>query len=386
MYGWDTLVLLQHLLEQGLSKTAIAARLGVSRRVIYYWLATSQLTRELDAADQPLPRHSAPRASKLDAYKGIIAERLGTYPELSAVRLFDEVRAAGYTGGITQVRDYVARLRPRAEPAPVVRFETPPGHQAQVDFAEFKLPWGKRYALLVVLGYSRLLWCKFYPRQTMATVMSGLEEAFAYFGGVPHELLFDQMKAVVLEDHRVDGGKLLENPEFLRFAHHWRFRIRACRPYRAQTKGKVERPVRYLRGNFVYGREFVGDADLDAQRLTWLDTLANTRVHGTTGDVPRARFERDERAVLQPLAERPYRPLVLPPERTTKRTVLRPLLPDVLPDIVVERRALGTYQQLVDAPAREPLEPEALAREALPNAGLPDDDRALGDTPVLEVA
>jgi transposase len=85
----------------------------VSRRVIYYWLATGQLTRDLDAADQPLPRHSAPRASKLDAYKGIIAERLGTYSKLSAVRLFDEVRAAGYTSGITQVRDY--RRQPRRD-------------------------------------------------------------------------------------------------------------------------------------------------------------------------------------------------------------------------------------------------------------------------------
>jgi transposase len=249
--------------------------LGVSRRVIYHWLATGQLTRDVDT---PLPRRSPPpRPTKLDPFKGIITDRLGTYPELSAVRLFAEVQAAGYAGGITQVRDFVARVRPRPEPEPVVRFETPPGHQAQVDFATVRFPWGTRHALLVVLGYSRLLWLRFYPRQTMATVMRGLEEAFAYFGGVPRELLFDQMRAVVLEDHRAEGGKLLEHPEFLRFARHWGFRIRACRPYRAQTKGKVERPVRYVRGNFLYGREFLGDADLDAQRLTWLDEVANAR-------------------------------------------------------------------------------------------------------------
>ncbi len=75
-----------------------------------------------------------------------------------------------------------------------MRFETPAGRQAQVDFAHFRFPWGVRYALLVVLGYSRLLWCRFAPRQDMATLMDGLEAAFAYFGGVPHELLFDQMK------------------------------------------------------------------------------------------------------------------------------------------------------------------------------------------------
>jgi transposase len=262
------------------------------------------------------------------------------------VRLFDEVRAAGYTGGVSQLRAYVARVRPRPEPDPVVRFETPAGHQAQVDFAEVRFPWGKRYALLVVLGYSRLLWLKFYPRQTLETVMHGLEEAFAYFGGVPHELLFDQMKAVIVEDRRAEGGKLLENPEFLRFARHWSFRIRACRPYRAKTKGKIERPIRYLRSNFLYGRAFLGDADLDDQRGRWLDDVANVRLHRTIQDAPRARFERDERRLLQPLADRPYRPLVLPLERTTRRSVVRAALPAAAV-VVVEQRGLAAYQSLL---------------------------------------
>lgn len=344
MYGWDSLVLLQHLLDDGLPKTAIAQRLGVSRRVVHHWIATGQLTRDLDATP---PRHYPPRRTQLAPYHAIITARLATYPELSAVRLFDEVRAAGYPGGITQVRDYVARVRPHREIEPLVRFETAPGHQAQVDFAEFRLPWGKRYALVVVLGYSRLLWLKFYPRQTLATVIAGLEEVFAYFGGVPTELLFDQMKAVIVEDQRAAGGKLLENPEFLRFAAHWGFRIRACRPYRARTKGKVERPIRYVRGNFFYGREFIGDTDLDAQRLAWLDGVANARLHRTTACVPRVRFETEERPRLQPLAERPYRPLVLPPARGIRRTVSHLLAPTV-PTVDVERRGLAVYRQLAE--------------------------------------
>ena len=202
-------------------------------------------------------------------------------------------------------------------------------------------------SLLVVLGYSRVLWLKFYPRQTLATVISGLEEAFAAFGGVPTELLFDQMKAVIIEDQRADGGKLLENPEFLRFAAHWGFRIRACRPYRAQTKGKVERPIRYIRGNFFYGREFIGDADLDAQRIAWLDGVANVRVHRTTQCVPRVRFETEEAQHLQPLAERGYRPLVLPPARDLRRTVPHQLSP-TLPPVNVERRGLAAYRQLAE--------------------------------------
>ncbi|MHB0948184.1 MAG: IS21 family transposase [Gemmatimonadaceae bacterium] len=352
MYGWDTLVVLKHLLDAGLKKTDIARRLGVSREIVHHWIATGQLERELD---QPPPRGMARRPTKLDPYHGIIHERLQAYPELSAVRLFDELRKAGYPGGITQLRDYVAAVRPHPAPEPLVRFETPPGHQAQVDFAECRFPWGKRYALLVVLGYSRLLWLRFYPRQTLTTVITGLEEAFAAFGGVPHELLFDQMKAVILGDARAEGGKLLENPEFLRFARHWGFRIRACRPYRAKTKGKVERPIRYVRSNFLYGREFVGDADLDAQRLTWLAEVANARVHRTIQAVPRIRFEAEERAQLQPLAARAYRPLVLPAERTRRRTVLH-----VVPGatrVEVEQRGLAVYQALAEtgiAPAVAP--------------------------------
>ena len=352
MYGWDTLVLLQHLLDDGLSKTAIAQRLGVSRRVVHHWIATGQLTRDLAVSP---PRQYAPRRTLLDPFHAIITERLATYPELSAVRLFDELRAAGYPGGITRVREYVARVRPQPTPDPVVRFETAPGLQAQVDFAEFHLPWGKRFALLVVLGYSRLLWLKFYPRQTLATVIGGLEEAFAYFGGVTRELLFDQMKAVILDDQRVDGGTLLENPEFLRFAAHWAFRIRACRPYRAKTKGKVERPIRYVRSNFFYGREFIGAADLADQCTRWLDGVANVRTHRTTNAVPRVRFETDEVLHLQPLAGHAYCPLVLPEARPARRTIPHLLAP-VVPSVVVEQRGLVQYQQLVESLA------EAVAR------------------------
>jgi hypothetical protein len=183
--------------------------------------------------------------------------------------------------------------------------------------------------------------------------MEGLETAFAYLGGVPREILFDQLKAVIVEDQRGAGGQLLENAEFLRFAAHWGFRIRGCRPYRAQTKGKVERPIRYVRSNFFYGRTFVGDADLHAQCLAWLDGVANVRVHRTTHCVPRVRFETEEREHLQPLAARAYHPLVLPPERTARRTVahrLAPTLPSVpsVPRVVVERRGLAGYQQLAE--------------------------------------
>ena len=341
MYGWDKLVLLKHLLEQGLSKTAIAEQAGVSRGLVYHLLRTGQLDRDL-AAPRP-SRARPPGPQRLDPYKPIIATRLATYPALSAVRLFAECRAAGYPGSYTQLAEHVRRVRPVPPPEPVVRFETAPGRQAQVDFAEVRLPWGKRFALLVVLGYSRLLWVGWYPRQTMQMLMHGLEAAFLQWGGVPHELLFDQLKAVVIDDERPAGGPLLANPEFLRFAAHWGFRIRACRPYRAKTKGKVERPIRYLRTNFLYGGEFVGDAGLQAQGDAWLTDVANPRVHGTTGAVPAVRFVEADRPALRLPPSRRYQSLI-PAPRAPTRPPAGPSL-----TVRVERRALTAYAALLTA-------------------------------------
>jgi transposase len=344
MYGREKRVLLRHYLEQGLKKSELAEKLGIHRRTIYHWIETGQLDRELD---DELVHYKArpPVAKKVDPYRGIIQTRLEEFPRLSAKRLFDEIRAAGYSGGYTQLKEYVRAVRPTPAPEPLVRFETAPGHQAQVDFASFTLPWGRRYALLVVLGYSRLLWMNFYARQTMQTLFRGLEAAFEFFGGVPAELLFDQMSAVITEDRRNDGGSLVENAEFLRFAHHHGFRVRACRPYRAKTKGKVERPIRYVRDSFFYGRTFLNDPDLDAQAEHWLRAVANVRCHATTKERPLERFERDELAALKPLALQPYRSLVVPPLAPTSKTVVS------VPAIAVERRPLASYDRLIGARA-----------------------------------
>jgi transposase len=340
MIGRETRMLLRHYLEQGGSKSAVARQLGISRDTIHRWIRDGDLDRDLDAAAVRYgPRPAVP--TKLDRFKAVIEDRLAAYPDLSAVRLLDEIRAAGYDGGYSQLKAFVRRVRPAPPPDPVIRFETPAGRQAQVDFARFRFPWGVRYALLVVLGYSRLLWCRFYPRQDMRALMDGIEEAFAYFGGVPHELLFDQMKAVITRDLRLEGGALVRNAEFLRFARHWGFTARACRPYRAQTKGKVERPVRYLRGNFVYGRTFLQDADLDHQRQLWLEQVANVRVHGTTRERPRVRFDREERFLLQPLAPRRYTSLVLDRASTTAPARRPPR-----PVVAVDKRPLAAYARL----------------------------------------
>jgi transposase len=341
--GWEDRVLFRHYLDEGMTKTAIAERLGISRRTVSRWITKGELDRDPDEPPRYKARPAVPR--KLDAYRSIIAARLEEYPKLSSVRLLEEIRAAGYEGGYTQLKEYVRQVRPRPPEDPVVRFETAPGRQAQVDFADFLFPWGRRYALMVVLGYSRLLWARFFKQKDMRALLEGLEAAFAYFGGVPQELLFDQMRSVITKDGRLNGEKLVTNAEFVRFAAHYDFRVRACRPYRARTKGKVERPISYLRDNFVYGRDLLNDGDLDAQLGRWLERTANVRVHATLKEQPVLRFERDERTLLQPLPARPYHSLVL--DRRPRRSGDTQIYAPTVPALAVERRPLSHYAELV---------------------------------------
>ena len=304
-------MLLKHCLEQGLSKAELADDPPLD--------SDGPAGPGSDGAGR-----RAPVARKLDPCKGIVAARLA---ELTAQRLYEEVRAAGYEGGCGRVREHVRTVRPREAADPVVRFATPPGRQGQVDFATFRVPWERRHAL-VVLGHSRPLWLRFCPRQTMALLRDGLENAFETFGGVPEELLFDQMRAVVVSDDRLAGGGLELNAEFLRFAAHWGFRVRSCRPCRARTKGKVERPIRYVRESFFHGREFGGDEDLNEQAERWRAGTANERRHGTNG------------RLCSSLASVPCR-----------RVGERPRPPDpspaAAPVVAVERRPLREYAEAV---------------------------------------
>ncbi len=335
MIRWESRVLMRHYVNEGLSKQAIADRLGIGRKTVTRWTQDGDLERDLEEPPRYGPRPPVPR--KLDPYQAIILSRLDAYPKLSSVRLLEEIQAAGYDGGYPQLKEYVREVRPRPPEEPLIRFETAPGRQVQVDFADFKFDWGKRYALVVVLGYARLLWVRFFTRKDMRALLAGLEEAFGFFGGTPKEVLFDQMKSVITKDGRMNGEKLVTNAEFLRFAAHDDFKVRACRPYRAQTKGKVERPIHYLRDYFVYGREFLNDADIEAQCNRWLERTANVRIHQTIKEQPALRFERDERA----LPPRPYHSLVV--DRTPRRAEVVKLGALKVPVLDVERRPLAAY-------------------------------------------
>ena len=341
MHGLATRTKVKLMVEDGISGAAAARRAGVSARTVRRWLKSGQLGRAEGGGEVRYKRRKR-RPHKLDRFKPLIVERLKEYGELSAVRLFTEIRELGYEGGYGRVRDFVGEVRAQLAPAveEVKRFETPPGRQGQVDFAEFQTSWGKRHALLAVLGFSRMIWVRYYERETMAVLMEGLESAFQEWGGVPRELLFDQMRSVVLSDERGSGGGLVMNARFRQFARHWGFRTRACRPRRAQTKGKVERPIRYLRGNFYYGREFANDADLNERVARWLAETANVRVHGTTKERPLDRFEREERRALLPLAARRF-------PRIGELVSVAPADRSQLAPVEVEKRSLSVYSEVV---------------------------------------
>jgi transposase len=168
-----------------------------------------------------------------------------------------------------------------------VRFETAAGVQAQVNFARFVVsftddPGNSRIVWLfsLVLGHSRFIFARYVMHQDLQTLLRCHIQAFAALGGVPIEILYDRMKTAVTGE--ADAGHIIYNRSLLALARHYRFQPRACRAYRAKTKGRVERPFRYIREDFFLARSFCNLDDLNAQLIDWLATVANVRVHGTT--------------------------------------------------------------------------------------------------------
>lgn len=184
-----------------------------------------------------------------------------------------------------------------------VRFETLPGEQAQVDFAQFRVRFTAEpdvvhivWLFSMVLGYSRLIWGRFALRQTMQTVLSCHKAAFEAFGGVPREILYDRMKTAVIGED--EYGRVVYNRTLGDLAHHYGFLPKACRPYRPETKGKVERPFRYIREDFFLGSTFRDLDDLNLQLHGWLGDVANPRVHATTGRVVNEAFAEEKPTLL----------------------------------------------------------------------------------------
>jgi len=226
----------------GSSIRQIARELGLARNTVSHVLAR----REEKRAGTSSPRLRRP--SQLDPYEPIIHELLGRYPDLTAVRLLEELRQRGFPGGYTVVRQRLAALRPGATPHPVIRFETSPGLQAQMDYAVYDVDFtgeGRRRVGLFsyILGYSRRQYLRFVAAQDMTTTLREHVRAFEHLGGVAATCLYDNMKVVV---SGYEDDVPIYNPRFLAFATHYGYRPVACRVRRPQTKGKVERPFFYV--------------------------------------------------------------------------------------------------------------------------------------------
>ncbi|TCP55503.1 transposase [Tumebacillus sp. BK434] len=277
---------IKEMKQRGMSITAIAKELGRDRKTIRRWLREEYPETYQRTTVMP---------EKLAPFKAYVRKRMEEGC-LNAVVILDEIRAAGYTGGITILRDFMRPLRPQVASKATVRFETPPGRQAQVDWGEFRVDWhGKKkrlYAFVMVLGYSRMMYVEFTEDQRLETLIGCHERAMRYFGGITETCLYDNMKTVVSGTD--DQGEVVWNDRFARFASHHGFLLRRCRPYRARTKGKVENGVGYVRKNFWQRvQTFTDLQNLNEQAIKWLNTVSNVRLHGTTQERPVDRLIRE---------------------------------------------------------------------------------------------
>lgn len=264
-----------------------------------------------DIARTPIYSRRDDRPSKLEPFKTYLFERIeAVRPEwIPATVLFRELQAKGYDGKEGIVRNYIRQFKViRTEP--VRRFETPSGQQMLVDFTIIRRGRQKLKAFVATLGFSRATYVCFSEYERQEDWLSGIESALHYFGGVPKELLLDNAKCIMIERDAYGEGLHRWNAELLEMAKDYGFNLKVCRPYRAKTKGKVERFNGYLKSCFITPlvaslkqAGLVLDVDTaNAQVGNWLHEVANQRIHATTNEKPQVLLEK-ERFSLQPLPE-----------------------------------------------------------------------------------
>ena len=286
--------------RRGVKLKEIARELGISKNTVKRYVRDTQ-------AGRYKPR--APRLRKLDAYLEYLQERIGAARPrwIPATVLLREIRDRGYAGGISQLKAYLAPFK-ATKVDPVVRFETAPGEQMQADFTTIRRGRCPLKAFVATLGFSRATYIRFTEREDSETLLSCLRQAFQAFGGVTAEILFDNATTVVVERDAYGPGNHRWHAGLKELADEYGFRPRLCRPYRARTKGKVERFNGYLKGSFVTPLAatlksaglLLDAATANAQVGRWVEDVAHQRMHGTTGEKPAVRLEL-ERLSLLPL-------------------------------------------------------------------------------------
>lgn len=294
------------LARRGMGIRTIARELGISKNTVRKYLRGE--------ACKPDDHRGPGRPRKLAPYEDWIRRRVeGAHPiRLPATVLHREVAAMGFDGTERTVRRFVATLYPEQPAEAVQRYETAPGYQAQMDWGEYRLDGRKLYAFVGVLGYSRWLYVEYVESTQSEVLIACHRRMLADFGGVPREILYDNMKTVVTRRDAYGKGRHRFQDAIWGLAGDCGFRPRLCRPYRPQTKGKVERSIDYIASSFFH--PFItrlaledrvpGLEELNAEARHWCATVANVRVHGTTGEQPKARLAA-EQAAMQPYVAEP---------------------------------------------------------------------------------
>lgn len=282
--------------RQGHSQRSISRITGLNRRTIKKYLEVGEI-----------PQYKVTnRTSGLDPYYRMIGDWLKA-EDYKATRIYELVSLQGYQGSYETVKRYVSKIKQERDRVAYLRFETHPGLQAQVDLADFKVVIEADveitlYVFIMVLGFSRHMYVEFIERCTMTAFLDAHKNAFGFFGGVPGEIVYDNLKNVVIR-HLV--GRVEFNATFADFALHYRFRPVACPPYSPWCKGKVERPIDYIRERFWRGYSFSDLLQGNKDIHHWLNTVALNRIHGTHRQKVGERFL-VEKPCLGEIPNRPY--------------------------------------------------------------------------------
>jgi transposase len=294
----QALILLHH---EGRAIRELCRQFHLGRNTVRRILRAHAQRRDLghDVLPQKLRR-----VSKLDGFEPEIKKLLEKYPDITGLRIYEELKETGYSGGISILRERLKKLRPPKRD-PVIRFETDPGQQGQMDWSPYTLPFirtGKSQVLCFsyILGFSRRQYIDFTTSRDFYSLIRRHQDAFQYYGGVPKECLYDNEKTVVL---RWECGRPVFNPAFTAFITHYQCKPIACRQGRAETKGKIEAPFKYVDGNLLNGRDFQDLEDLQAIARWWLKEKSDLHIHDTTRHAPLELFAQE---MLQPLPLHPY--------------------------------------------------------------------------------
>ena len=295
MLKMEEWLLIRDLYSQGFRISEISRKTGFDRKTVRKYLRLKTL---------PEPQKRPERKSKLDPFKPYILEKLKEGP-YTASRLYREIKEMGFDGGKTIVKDFVQKVRPEQGVPAVLRYETKPGVQAQVDWGELGTvevdgKVKKLFCFNMILGYSRMRYVEFTLSIDTPTLIQCHLNAFEYFGGFTQEILYDNMKQVVIK-RALKSSDSEWNSQFEDFFKYFGFIPRLCRPYRPQTKGKIENTVGYVKRDFFLGRRFTSLEDLNGQVNRWLERV-NSTVHGTTYQIPLERFKEEN---LTPRAKVP---------------------------------------------------------------------------------